>query len=543
MQEIHEQKAALRRELRARREALSPEDVANCSREIATRIATSTCFRRADLLLLYAPIGRELNLLPLVREARKRGIPVAFPVSDTASTTLTFRILTPDARLAKGAYSIPEPPADAPVAKPTRRTLCVLPGLSFSPSGARIGYGKGYYDRFLSNFEGIAVGVAPECMLSLSIPTEPTDLPVSMIFTERGTIRCRDKLTGSGKRGESSDTSSVLSLSAIKRRWHTWRENRHTREKKESDAKALAPARPLHLPPSLVLTTYLLLILSRLVDTASSDRANASVAVMILQWIVFFVPAILYAIAKGDRFSLRIRFQKPRFEHTWFCFCALVVMITGSLLTSILTGGMSSLTGGFTLYNTFTAQNVGSFADTVALILAYAIVPAFCEELIFRAYLCAEYESLGVGVSVAASALFFAMLHFSFTHFLTYLLLGALLSLVLYATRSFFSVLLLHVLYNLFCMFGQPYLTTFYVTAGSNDIFIFCLVTLCLLFAAFGAGEARKIYHLYARANLSSDYTVSRPVKELPKTVLIALASPLTAACVIAWIVMSILNL
>jgi membrane protease YdiL (CAAX protease family) len=217
-------------------------------------------------------------------------------------------------------------------------------------------------------------------------------------------------------------------------------------------------------------------------------------------------------------------------------------MIMGSLLTSILTGGIRSLTSGFILYNTFTAQSTGSFASIAALIVTYALVPAFCEELIFRAYLCAEYERFGAGVAIFASAIFFALLHFTPALFLTYFFLGALLAATLYTTRSFVVPLTLHVLYNLFCLFGQPYLSTFYVTAGSNEIFLFCVGTLFLLFSAFAAGEARKIYHLYARRNLPSDYTVPTPVKAIPKALFHAMRSPVTLACIAVWVVMSILK-
>lgn len=503
------------------------------------RIASSKAFLDADLLLLYAPIGSELNLLPLVRIARERGIDVAFPITNPDTCTLDFRILTPDARLCEGTYGIPEPPKDAPNITPTSRTLCVLPGLSFAPNGARIGYGKGYYDRFLADFPGIAIGAVYEALLSSSLPTDAHDLPVSLVFTERGMIDC------SRQSPPKNETKSTPVLQKAKNLLLSW----YSRIRPEAQSVAVigseasAPVKPLHFPPILVLCTYVLLILAQLIDTAWLNRENETVGAILLQLLVFVVPAILYSSLQGERFPSRIRLTLPRPRHLWLCVCVLIVMITGSLLTCILTGGIASLTGGFVLYNTFTAQANGNFMELVLLVITYAVVPAFCEELIFRAFLCAEYEKLGVGVSIAVSALFFAMLHFTFPMFLTYLFLGAILAAALYATRSFFAVLLLHILYNVFCLFGQPYLSAFYVTAGSNDIFLFCIITLFLLFSAFAAGEARKIYHLYARANLSSDYTVSRPLKFLPKAFFRALFTPATAICIVVWVVMSIINL
>lgn len=530
---MQEAKARARADLRARRNALSNEQIRTWSQAICEQIAASKPFLEADLLLLYAPIGKEINLLPLVRTARAKGIPVAFPVSDPESCTLTFRILESDQRLNAGAYRIPEPPADAPVAEPTARSLCILPGLSFTPTGARIGYGKGYYDRFLESFPGIAVGAVYESLLAKRLPTEPHDRAALLVFTEKGVIDCR-------RHAQKKKKSAIPALRPYIQKAIAWlRSLQPTKE----DLAEISRVRTLHLPPALVLFSFLFLILARLVDTALLKRGSATIGAVLLQILIFVVPAVLYSSLRGEKFTKRIRLTLPRLSQLWFCFSILIVMITGSMLTSILTGGIASLSGGFVLYNTFNAQSSGDFFGVATLVIAYALVPAFCEELVFRAYLCAEYEHLGVAVSITASALFFAMLHFSFPLLLTYLLLGALLAAVLYATRSFFAVFALHFCYNLFCLFGQPYLSAFYLRAGTNDIFFFCIVTLFLLFAAFSAGEARKIYHLYARVNLSSAYTTETPLKRTPQILFRALASPMTAACIVIWIVMSVINL
>jgi hypothetical protein len=135
------------------------------------------------------------------------------------------------------------------------------------------------------------------------------------------------------------------------------------------------------------------------------------------------------------------------------------------------------------------------------------------------------------------------MLHFSFPLFLNYLVLGILLAFVMYATRSVLAPMLLHFLYNVFCLFGQPYLSAFYVNAGSNEIFLFCLITLLLLFSAFATGEARKIYHLYARANLSSDYTSSVSLSEYPKRIFNAMKTPAVIPVFLLWLIMAIIDL
>ena len=544
-----QEKQDLRARLKEKRAAIPPEAKKEYDRAIVERIAASKLFSESSAVLLYAPIGSEIDLLPLARIARRMGKPIAFPRCDVATNTMKFYLLEPSARLEIGAYRIPEPPADAPLCEPDEKSLCILPALTFDPTGARLGYGKGYYDRFLRDFPGICIGAVYETMMVRSVPTEPHDLPVSMIFTERGVCKAVPRQEASAPATDTDFKS-------------TWRQKidqiRRRVAKKEAPTTAVeaindTPPEPpkvsritvraLHAPPILVATTFVLLLLSRLIDTHLTNRNNEYAVVILLQLLIFLVPAIVYGKLRGEAFSERIRLRAPRIGHIWFIFCLLIVMITGGLLCSILTGGISSLTGNFTLYDAFVARLSGGFWETLYVVLAYALLPAICEELVFRSILCAEYERFGVGVAIAASALFFAMLHFSFPLFLTYLVLGAILACAMYATRSFFTALILHLCYNLFCLFGQPYLSAFYVRAGSNEIFIFCLGVLFLLFAAFAAGEARKIYHVYAKKNADSSYAPDTGLREIPKALLKSLLSPAVAVCIALWLSMAIAGL
>ena len=564
MSTVLEAKQQLRALLKQKRKTLTAEQKKEWDSAIVAQIAASEQFRRASAILLYAPLEGEINLLPLARLARKQGKAVAFPRCDTETNTMQFYRLEPDARLIQGAYGIAEPPEGAPLCETDADTLCVLPALTFDPTGARLGYGKGYYDRFLETFSGVTVGAVYRSFMVKHVPTETHDRPVVYLFTECGMLKCKpqEAPTEPSEPQENAHTSADLSkpsmLEAVKKRIlktvRTWTSALRKRpqtavvaaDTDDVDAKAAGEGGALrapHAPPILVAATFVLLLLSRLIDTRLTDRNNEYVVVILLQLLIFLIPAVIYGMLRSDRFPARIRMQAPRMKHLWFTVCVLVVMVSGGLLCGILTGGISSLAGNFTLYDTFVARINGSAVETIYVILAYGVLPAFCEELIYRSILCAEYERFGVGVSVAVSALFFAMLHFSFPLFLSYLFLGAILAGAMYTTRSFFTAFVLHLCYNLFCLFGQPYLSAFYVNAGSNEIFIFCLVVLFLLFGAFAAGEARKIYHIYARENLDSSYTVSVPVRRLPKNLVRAVLSPACAVCTVIWLVMAIVNI
>lgn len=525
-------KQVLRASIKERRSSIPPTGKKRLDALIRQRIAESKAFRAAKTVLLYAPLEGEIDLLPLISLCRRQGKAVGFPRCGK-ERTLTFHLLEDGQKLLKSGNGIPEPSADAPLCQLNSQTLCILPGLSFNRQGDRLGYGGGYYDRFLAEFPGVTVGAVYEKLMTEEIPTEPHDRAVELIVTERGCYAC------STEKASVRWREAVAELLAPMRR--TVKRMLHPEDTAAVSQKG--EVRPLPMPPLLVAVTFLLLILSRVIDTALTRRDSEYVAAVLLQLLIFVVPTLVYLQLRGEAFGKRIRLTPMSPRHLWFCFCALAVMITSGLLLSIMTGGIRSLEGSFTLYDTFVARSDGSFAETVYVLLAYALLPAVCEEPIYRAVLCAEYESAGTGVAVTVSALFFAMLHFSIPLFPTYFALGLILAGVLYATRSTVATVLLHFFYNLFCLFGQPYLSAFYVRAGSSEIFLFCLITLMLLFAAFGAGEARRIYYLYAKANLSSDYTQPIRFSDYPRRILRVLSTPTVIPVVLIWLIMSILSL
>ena len=84
--------------------------------------------------------------------------------------------------------SIPEPPSDLPTFEPKGHCVCIVPGLAFDKNGYRIGYGKGYYDRFLKDFNGTKIGLCRCDFLKDALPVNEFDHKVDMIITEKGII-------------------------------------------------------------------------------------------------------------------------------------------------------------------------------------------------------------------------------------------------------------------------------------------------------------------------------------------------------------------
>ncbi len=185
-----EEKQQLRTLYKARREALPPPVREARDTALCKAIASTPSYRYASTVLAYAPIGAEVDLLPLLREALAAGKRVALPRSYRGGL-MTFHYIESLSVLERGAFGIPEPPRTCDVFVPAPATLCLVPGIVFDRMGYRVGYGGGYYDRFLRDFDGTAIGVVYHDFILDALPHGRHDLAVSAMATERGILQAQ----------------------------------------------------------------------------------------------------------------------------------------------------------------------------------------------------------------------------------------------------------------------------------------------------------------------------------------------------------------
>lgn len=182
---LNADKAALRRALLDKRAALPKEKRRKIEGRICEMLETAPEILGADLVLLYAAVRGELDLSCLADALVSRGIGVAYPRCERGGV-MYFHTVCSQRELVPGLYGIPEPPESAPTARVSERTVCIVPALAYDKSGYRLGYGGGYYDRFLRGFCGKAIGIAPEYAIFDTLPRGEYDLAVSAVATERG---------------------------------------------------------------------------------------------------------------------------------------------------------------------------------------------------------------------------------------------------------------------------------------------------------------------------------------------------------------------
>lgn len=176
---MRELKQALRKELIARRRAMNAEEKLAADRDIFEQ--TKTFLDKAGAVFTYASTDIEVDTRRIIAYCLENGIPTALPVS--GDSELGFFFIKSAGELSKGRFGIDEPPLTYP-AKADVNTLCIVPALCADGEGLRLGYGRGYYDRFLSGFEGTSVIL---CYKSFrrGVPAEPHDIKADITLFDR----------------------------------------------------------------------------------------------------------------------------------------------------------------------------------------------------------------------------------------------------------------------------------------------------------------------------------------------------------------------
>ena len=173
-------KKALRQQIRQRKQQMTEEQITEKSRLLAEQFAACPLYRQAKTVYGYLPYNQEVRTVPMLEQALRDGKQVAVP--KVYGDEMRFIYMTDLSLVEKGYAGIPEPVADLPVADdPT--ALVLMPGLAFDGAGHRIGYGGGFYDKFLAkepNHPTLALCYSFQVVDE--IPVEEFDKPVDCVL-------------------------------------------------------------------------------------------------------------------------------------------------------------------------------------------------------------------------------------------------------------------------------------------------------------------------------------------------------------------------
>lgn len=173
-------KKELRSTIRERKRAMTEEEIVRRSDALGRLFAQSDAYKAAKTIYGYLPYNQEVRTVPMLEQALKDGKRVAVP--KVYGDEMKFLYLEDLTQVEKGYAGIPEPIADGPVAD-DETALVLMPGLAFDPQGHRIGYGGGFYDKFLAaepNHPTLAL--CYEFQVLPALHTEEHDIPVDTVL-------------------------------------------------------------------------------------------------------------------------------------------------------------------------------------------------------------------------------------------------------------------------------------------------------------------------------------------------------------------------
>ena len=176
-------KKALRREIGAKKRAMAAAEIENRSRILAEKLYETEQYKTARSLYAYLSFNQEVRTNPIIERAWADGKRVAVPKVIGDSMVFIW-IDSFDGLAPQGVFSIMEPIGDVPVAD-DETALVLMPGLAFDPQGHRVGYGGGYYDRFLEREPNHPlVALCYDFQLYDRLETDPHDVPVDVVITD-----------------------------------------------------------------------------------------------------------------------------------------------------------------------------------------------------------------------------------------------------------------------------------------------------------------------------------------------------------------------
>ena len=175
------EKSELRKRIAAQKRQLTPAQIARASEELARLLAAHPLYREAKSLYGYLSYNQEVLTPPILAQAQRDGKRVAVPKVFDGGATMRFLWLDDLDRVAKGYCGIPEPIDDGPEADDAA-ALVLMPGLAFTPEGGRLGYGGGFYDRFLAREPHPTLALCYDFQVVPRLPSQAHDIPVDAVL-------------------------------------------------------------------------------------------------------------------------------------------------------------------------------------------------------------------------------------------------------------------------------------------------------------------------------------------------------------------------
>ncbi|MEG0691953.1 MAG: 5-formyltetrahydrofolate cyclo-ligase [Oscillospiraceae bacterium] len=195
VEDIRLVKKALRLKYRTIREVMPLPEKQQFDLQIFDRLTNFCEYQKAKIILIFVSTQIEVDTIKIIEQAFKDGKKVAVPKCLDKNGRMAFFVIRSFDDLKRGHFDLLEPDEKtAPMLVDFSLSICILPGFAFDASGYRIGFGKGYYDRFLQKYSGIKIGICYNSCIADSLPHGRYDVSANFIVTPKYILTIKNKV-------------------------------------------------------------------------------------------------------------------------------------------------------------------------------------------------------------------------------------------------------------------------------------------------------------------------------------------------------------
>lgn len=287
--------------------------------------------------------------------------------------------------------------------------------------------------------------------------------------------------------------------------------------------------KPYTAAPFLAIFVYLLTLSANRIIAGLDMNVNLYLLTCgAVQIATYALPLLLYGLLFGGIVPKRMRLTLPTAKSVPTQILLGIILLLGSALISMLGVRM-----GITEASGSVTDGIG--APSALILLVFAVIPALCEEIVFRGVIMSSFEACGVAPAVIGTSILFAAAHMSLENFPVYFFASIVLCAATYVSRSLLSAIVLHSIYNTGALTLSGYLNSVASHLESFSLLFIVMLFLLWIFILVALTEGARVYSSYAEKNLDSSYTPQKlsPHNKLKANASVYLSLPFLLAVLI----------
>ncbi len=295
------------------------------------------------------------------------------------------------------------------------------------------------------------------------------------------------------------------------------------------------------ISPILLLLCCALILTFKIAAKLVPDIIGSYLGVVILLTVIFIIPAYLfYKLTKKLRARAiisELKIAPPKINHIFLIFFGALFAGICIFFLNLIFRLRVGYTDGFYLYNTFFTGKLPIPDTPIFPFIAFAAVPALCEELMFRGIFHASYEKKGFMAAAIVSALMYAVISLDVRTFVSHLFLGLFLSFMLYLTKSIVSTFIVNLLCKCFMLFFGTNLQSYIQSSSNKAVFFTVIVGLLLISLSIFSFECAKIFKASDNGKYKPPVLQNEPKKICCAKVISSISTVPMILCVMIFIV------